>query len=519
MKTKPPPFLHSLTTKYLLLSSTFVIFVVLYMYVGSLVTSHMAGEGTSINLLGSMRFRSFELAWLARKLIETGDAKYRKELIDEIAVYDTLIAGLKEGDNRLGVLPVRIHPGASLLFHDINREWSHTLRPLLLKIPESAHDEPSRLLEEYDLSVRRYVQKVDRLVQTIAEHYDREIFHFNTFRYAAIAAFMSIASCTILFMRRYVIRPVHTLNTASERITKGDFDTTVDIRGRDEIGMLATTFNYMARSLKELFLVRKEMEDALRKYSEELEERIRERTRELEEAMYMAKAANQAKSEFLANMSHELRTPLNSIIGFTEMMLDTMPGELTAEQKQYLTYVWESGNHLLRLISDILDLSKIEAGMLALEYGSVDLRDVIESSVSLVKERAMRNHVQVRTDILKAGTIEADEIKIKQVVLNLLANAIKFTPAGGEVGIRASQDDKEAVVSVWDTGIGISDEDLKRLFHPFQQLETTLTKKYEGTGLGLHLSKRIVELHGGTIRVESEPQKGSIFHFSIPVHL
>ncbi|MFZ6007179.1 MAG: sensor histidine kinase, partial [Nitrospirota bacterium] len=222
--------------------------------------------------------------------------------------------------------------------------------------------------------------------------------------------------------------------------------------------------------------------------------------------------------EFLANMSHELRTPLNSIIGFSEIMRDGLTGPISDTHKEYLKDVWESGKHLLSLINDVLDLSKIEAGAMELEPEEFFINEILEGSLVMFKEKAMKHRIKLKADIPSdIGSITADTRKIKQVVFNLLSNAVKFTPDGGEVGITARRKDSEVEITVWDTGIGIAKGDMERLFQPFQQLEASLTKKYEGTGLGLHLSKKIVELHGGRIWVESEVGKGSRFSFTIPI--
>lgn len=251
---------------------------------------------------------------------------------------------------------------------------------------------------------------------------------------------------------------------------------------------------------------------------EKMEERVRERTRELEESKKTAEAANRAKSEFLSNITHELRTPLNSIIGFSEVMRNgTTAPPLTEDQQAYLKDIWESGRHLLRIINNILDLSKIEAGMMELELDDFYLQELLEGVLSLFRDKARRQRITLKLEISNTMDLfTADKTKVKQVVLNLVANAMKFTPDGGSVGIAASQTQDGVRIDVWDTGIGISPEDHGKLFQEFLQLDNTLTKKYEGTGLGLYLSRKIIELHGGSIRVESEPGKGSRFSFTIP---
>jgi len=228
--------------------------------------------------------------------------------------------------------------------------------------------------------------------------------------------------------------------------------------------------------------------------------------------------SSRLKSEFLANMSHELRTPLNSILGFSEVLKDKMFGDLNEKQEEYVNYILESGQHLLSLINDILDLSKIEAGKLEMELAEVCIGDLLNNSLTMLKEKALKHRIELSLK-LEDGIpdIYADERKVKQVVFNLLSNAVKFTPDGGKAGIEAYREGDGIRVTVWDTGIGIKEEDRAKLFKEFQQLDSGADKRYQGTGLGLALSKRLVELHHGRIWVESEPGKGSRFIFILPI--
>jgi PAS domain S-box-containing protein len=227
--------------------------------------------------------------------------------------------------------------------------------------------------------------------------------------------------------------------------------------------------------------------------------------------------ASQHKSEFLSNMSHELRTPLNAIIGFSEVLSERMFGELNEKQDEYLKDIHASGQHLLSLINDILDLSKIEAGKMELELTDFDVPIAIDNAVMLVRERAARRGIDLhRTVDERVEQIQGDERKIRQVLLNLLSNAIKFTPEGGRIEIRAKPVDDSIEVSVSDTGVGIAPEDQEAVFEEFRQVGTA-DKKVEGTGLGLALSRKFVELHGGRIWVKSEVGQGSTFAFTVPV--
>jgi GAF domain-containing protein/anti-sigma regulatory factor (Ser/Thr protein kinase) len=229
-------------------------------------------------------------------------------------------------------------------------------------------------------------------------------------------------------------------------------------------------------------------------------------------------AASRHKSEFLANMSHELRTPLNAVIGFSEVLLQRMFGDLNDKQDEYLKDIYASGQHLLSLINDILDLSKIEAGRMELASAPFHLPTALENAVTLVKERAARHGITLQVDIdPRLGELVGDERKVKQVLLNLLSNAVKFTPERGRISLKAGRTDGMVEIAVTDTGIGIAPEDQAAVFEEFRQVGTDETRKQEGTGLGLTLAKKFVELHGGRIWIESEPGRGSTFTFTLPV--
>ena len=239
--------------------------------------------------------------------------------------------------------------------------------------------------------------------------------------------------------------------------------------------------------------------------------------REIEDKSHQLEVASQHKSEFLANMSHELRTPLNAIIGFSEVLAERMFGEINDKQAEYLADILESGRHLLSLINDILDLSKIEAGRMELERTTFHVPNAIENALTLVRERAQRHGITLgRTIDERLGMIDADERKVKQVLLNLLSNALKFTPEGGRIDVRAAARDDGVEISVTDTGVGIAPEDQTTVFEEFRQVGSA-AKKVEGTGLGLAISRKFIELHGGRIWVESQVGLGSTFAFTLPL--
>ena len=283
-----------------------------------------------------------------------------------------------------------------------------------------------------------------------------------------------------------IIGPVRGMDARFNELAAGDFAKRLDVPNRDELGELAANLNRTSAELGRLY--------------------------------HQIETATQHKSEFLANMSHELRTPLNAIIGFSEVLLERLFGELNEKQADYLNDIHSSGKHLLSLINEILDLSKIEAGRMELEPSSFAVATTVADALSLIRERAQRHGIALEREIdPQLGEITADERKFKQILLNLLSNAVKFTPDGGQVAVRARRENSNAVISVRDTGIGIAPEDQAAVFEEFRQVGRDYRRKQEGTGLGLTLTKKLVELHGGEIWLESEPGKGSTFTFSIPI--
>jgi signal transduction histidine kinase len=217
-------------------------------------------------------------------------------------------------------------------------------------------------------------------------------------------------------------------------------------------------------------------------------------------------------------MSHELRTPLNAIIGFSEVLLERLFGDVNVKQEEYLNDILSSGRHLLSLINDILDLAKIEAGRMELEAAEFHLPQAIDNALVLVRERALRRGIALEASVdARLGVLKGDERKVKQVLLNLLSNAVKFTPEGGRIEVRASLVDGQAQVAVADTGVGIAPEDHEAVFEEFRQVGTDYARKREGTGLGLALARKFVELHGGTLRVTSQLGEGATFTFTLPV--
>ena len=354
-----------------------------------------------------------------------------------------------------------------------------------------------------------------------------------------------------MLVSNQLVSRIHRLKQATRALQKGDRDARVPAtHSKDEIADLGRAFNDMARDLQTSTVSiedldrevqqRHRAERALKKAFDELEMRVKQRTIDLENAKLEAESANRSKSEILANMSHELLSPLNHIIGFTELIVGEKIGEINDMQKEYLDDVLGSSHHLLMLINDILDLSKVESGKLELMLSKVDVQVMLNNCVTMFKEKAMKQGIELVLETQHApAEVLADEIKMKQIIYNLLSNAFKFTPDAGRIRVHASRingttmnglkpmnsriNDTECpawAIAVSDSGIGISQKDQERIFNPFEQVVKNGKTRQEGTGLGLALTRRIVELHGGTIQAHSDgPNQGATFTIVLPLEV
>ena len=326
-------------------------------------------------------------------------------------------------------------------------------------------------------------------------------------------------------LSRSIIKPILDIEEASKRVAHGDFSRPASVMSRDEIGELALEFNKMAERLEEYYsALGKKVEDR----TEELmaaNSELSQKKAELEDKNEELSRVNRMKTLFLANVSHELRTPLNSIIGFSELLQEKSFGELNEKQTQYSKFIHASGTHLLHLINSILDLSKIEAGRMDLAKEKFSVSELIGDAVGSVRPIAHKRNIGIDVKETRASImITADRSKLKQVMLNLLSNAVKFNIEDGKVivdwGVKEEPKGmtvgKSFYIEVTDTGMGIKEEDIKRLFTEFEQLDASITREHGGTGLGLALTKKLVELHGWNIRVESEHGKGCKFIVTVP---
>jgi signal transduction histidine kinase len=328
---------------------------------------------------------------------------------------------------------------------------------------------------------------------------------------AALFGFLLAAALSVQ-LTEGISRKLTGLASAARAITQSrDFSGIEPVEapgspGRDEIADLAAAFNQMLTSLQERDAQIRAQLDHLQRQSDELAVTNHELAR-----------ASKAKSEFLANMSHELRTPLNAVIGFSEVLSDQVFGSLNDKQAKYVVNVLTSGRHLLQLINDILDLSKVEAGRMELRAEELDVRQAITDIQVIVGPLALKKDLGLGVSVDPGcGVIVADQVKFKQILYNLLSNAVKFTPPAGSITVTAAREAEFVEIRVSDTGIGIKEEDKHRIFAEFQQIDSSYTRQHAGTGLGLALTRKFVEMHGGRIWFESEFGRGTTFAFVLP---
>lgn len=328
-----------------------------------------------------------------------------------------------------------------------------------------------------------------------------------------------------LTLTRAIVKPILAIEDSAKKIGGGNLKQRVPVMTEDEIGNLATEFNKMAESLEDYYAT---LEKKVEERTEELKhanDDLSRHKQELELANIELQEANRMKSQFLANVSHELRTPLNSIIGFSELLMEKAFGDLNERQLQYVEFVHSSGGHLLQLINNILDLSKIEAGRMELAPENFSVMEVLGEILGIIRPLAHEKNITIESKTVPASPkLHADKAKFKQIMMNLLSNAVKFNVNDGKIMVDweireepfGMKMERLITFNIRDTGIGIKHEDKEKLFKEFEQLDSSITREYGGTGLGLVLTKRLVELHNGEIWFDSEPGKGSVFHVKLP---
>jgi signal transduction histidine kinase len=312
-----------------------------------------------------------------------------------------------------------------------------------------------------------------------------------------------VAVVATLFVSRRVVHPLETLRRGVERIRRGDLSARLDVKTGDELQILSEEFNQMAANLNEAYMG--------------LEQKVAERTEELTLANLKLAEASRHKSQFLANVNHELRTPVSAVIGYARLLSRQTEGQIAPQQRENLEDLLRNAERLLHQIDSLLDFAKIEAGRMEVRVERVDVSEVVHEAASTI-EPILNGRVRLVREIEPGGdlTLNSDREKLRQIILNLLDNAVKFTERG-EIRISALRRDGSLELVVCDTGVGIRDEDLKRIFEEFHQGEPSSGKRYRGTGLGLAIVKRLVDLLGGEIAVESQAGKGSTFTVTFPL--
>ncbi len=475
------------------------------------------------------------------ELLSARQAKFLHTIISDDASRSFLKSSIEEHRSKIERLlddyrAMGIAEGKEVLYEELNYNmgsyWDTNARVETMSLAGKRDEALSIIRMEGNKAFTDTLNSIRKLIREekyMAYASYRESDFFATLIISVTLALTVIAIVLIgvlwLALTRSIVRPILAIEESAKKIGQGDLKERVPVMTEDEIGNLAVEFNRMAGSLENYYAT---LEKKVFERTDELthtNEEMLKKKQELETANMELAEASKMKSQFLANVSHELRTPLNSIIGFSELLQEKSFGDLNERQHQYVDYVHSSGQHLLQLINNILDLSKIEAGRMDLAHEDFPIMEVLGEVLGIVRPMAHKKDVKINSKTVPASPkLRADKAKFKQIMLNLLSNAIKFNSDGGAVtvGWEIAEEPhgmrmvRYLTFMISDTGIGIKDEDGEKLFKEFSQLDSSATREYGGTGLGLALTKRLVELHNGTIWFESAQGKGTTFYVKLP---